>query len=335
MFGPALTSNDLQMTPGLKDLIDKTTGDFSSDRVSGRLTRMDLLKIDAVLDRLEPALRLQAVASGIQDDGSLSANFKDLRASLVELGRGGPVTSEMLAALNKGAEATKALNGFVDSQFAQKLNDRNLAQAQIRGMMYGNSQVNIAKNLVNSGQTYKDGVALEKEYKANNPFAHFMESFTGGRMSDRLIQQQVDAAQELVMQVAKSKQEIPEDFKGDRNQLAVEIRNRAAEEILSRAEVISVHGPISTDNVGELKKGAYESAQILNSYRDDPTLKHNDNVRIRINAAIDKLEGLSSGRIAVDTGGATIRYIAQQLEEREARYQRAKSILVSCRQGKC
>ena len=153
-------------------------------------------------------------------------------------------------------------------------------------------------------------------------------------MSNRLIEQQINAAESLVMQVAKSK-ELPEEFKGNKNQMATEIRNRAAEEILRQAEVISVNGPIATDNVDRLKQGALDSAQLLRTYRDDPILKHNDNKRIRIESAILKLEDLGRGARTVDTGGATIRYIAQQLEEREARYQRAKSILVSCRQGKC
>jgi hypothetical protein len=338
LLGPKVAVDSAGFLPGAKDLIDKSTGIFSDDRITGDSSRIDLLKTEAVLTKLEDNLQLQMAAYGKADDGTMAAEFRDAREAVGVLRqmRGGvEQTSEMKAVLDKGASAIASLNAKVDQHFKTELAGNYLAKSQLIGSMYGNNQRAIAENLVGYGMTFKEGHAIEAEYRDSKPFAHFMESFNGGRMTDRLIQQQIDAAEDLVIQVSKSKEEIPKDFKGDRNKLAVEIRNRAAVEILSRAEVISPSGPISTDNVDRLKQGAGESAQILRTYRDDPALKHNDNMRIRLNSAIDKLEGLSSGRIAVDTGRRTIQHIAQQLAEREARFQRIKSTLLKCNAGLC
>ncbi len=262
------------------------------------------------------------------------ANIDDAVFALNQAKNGVPVTPEMMLIFERGKNSAAAVHSLVKDRFAQPLNDRYHSQSQLRGIMAGNDQLAIVNNLIKYDMDYKDAVKMELEYKEQRPLAYFLESFSGGEMSNRNLQHQIDAAEALA-RLSTKKFEIPKGFKGDPQEFLKKFRDNTAKEILTRAEAISEKGYIVTDSTSELREGAGLSAQVLRDYLADESIKHDPNTKLRMGAAIRKLEALSSGERPVETGAQTIDRISQALAEREARFQRIKSSLLKCNAGLC
>ncbi len=268
-------------------------------------------------------------------------------------------SAQILAVLNRGTAAAGEINAQLVHEFKtsdgkySEFSDATLQQRQIKGMMAGGAQADLAANLAANGNSYEDARRLEKEVNAREAFSGISARTQGVGRSVEVYEKELERAYELLSESQAPTKESP--GKGPDGK-PLPAPPESPEEQMSRAlkvaqlaESIPAYSPIYTSDVGYLKEGVGKSKEFLEatiqSKIDNGTWAQLDkSTQQRLTYAVYRLEAVQSDYYRTPEGEVSNRFmtprevfhnIESEVRDREAKYQRIKSALEACIAGKC
>lgn len=308
-----------------KNLADKGTGVFSDDRFSTSTSVLNTMKAENTIGELEKNFDMQMKGYGVEP-GQYSKEFENIRKgfdTLQAAKSGAELSVAQMQALNDAKESSDKLTDVFNKAFGEDI----VKQKQLRGMMYHNDQWSLAKNMLDAGQNYDDVKKMETEQDTKSSYGWIMSRLKAGAKTDKIYSEQIVKAYDILYVDA-----IDKEYKNAKERKKEEYK--AAEKLADAAESISVYNPIYTEDREILKATAGKSAEFLeNVLAERKDL--DDKTRKRFEAAQRKIEDISNGVIAMESGKQRLGRLRAEIQERVNLSNRTRVILEHCAAGNC